>query len=236
MKILICKFCKKKIQYHNSCITNQSQEHGFKFENIIREDVFDLPVEKNNIDIHDIPKKKNKYNNNENCSIKTTCGTTIYCSDIQRFYNYNFEEKNTIIVVKCKQLQNIKKIIKIYEINYNAECHRYLFGNLTKKIIEDYVKNVKSIPKNINNKNAKKHFDYLVEKKNLETNYKCKIQINPKIDSKEQRRVQCSITNFETILKKFIIYESSIECPNLLRGKKIKKIIESPKRKRNKKI
>lgn len=74
-----------------------------------------------------------------------------------------------------------------------------------------------------------------LKRKNLETNYKCKIQINPKIDSKDQRRVQCSITNFETILKKFIIYESPIECPNLLRGKKIKKIIESPKRKRNKK-
>ena len=75
-----------------------------------------------------------------------------------------------------------------------------------------------------------------LKKKKLEKNFNCKIKINPKIDSKGQRRVQCSITNFETILKKFIIYESPKEYPNLLRDKEITKIIVSDKRKRNKKI
>ena len=125
----------------------QSQKHGFTFENSTRETIFDLPVEKNNTDKHDIPKQKNKYNKNENCSIKTTGSKTIYCSDILRFYNYDFNEQNRIIVIKYKQTQTEKIVENIYEIDYNSECHKLLFGNLPKEIIQKYVENVKSIPK-----------------------------------------------------------------------------------------
>jgi hypothetical protein len=45
--------------------STQSQTHGFIFENSIRERIFDLLKEKNNTDKHDIPKYKNKYNNND---------------------------------------------------------------------------------------------------------------------------------------------------------------------------
>ena len=205
----------------------QSQNHGFIFENIVRKDIFDLPAEKNNIDKHDIPKEKNKYNKNENCSIKTTCSNTICCGDINRFYNYNFLEKNTIIVIKFEQVEQEKIVKKIYEIDYNAECHKLLFGNLSKKVIENYVKNVKAIPK--------KNFNYIKEKDKLKKKYTNIIQINPKVDS-TQRRVQCSIPNFEINLKDFIRYKSTNKRPNFLRGKKILGRIESNKRKRHRKF
>ena len=213
----------------------QSQKHGFTFENSTRETIFDLPVEKNNTDKHDIPKEKNKYNNNENCSIKTTGSKTICCSDILRFYNYNFSEQNTIIVIKYKQTQTEKIVENIYEIDYNRECHKLLFGNLPKEIIQKYVENVKSIPRHIKGDEAKKIFNYLDEKKELKKKYTNIIQINPKVDS-SQSRVQCSIPNFEENLKKFIKYKSTIDKPNLLRGKQIINKIESNKRTRNIKI
>ena len=50
----------------------------------------------------------------------------------------NFKQTETQKIVKC-----------IYEIDYNLECHKLLFGNLPKEIIENYVKGVKSIPTNI---------------------------------------------------------------------------------------
>ena len=185
----------------------QSQNHGFIFENSVRQIIFDLPVETNNTDKHDIPKQKNKYDNNENCSIKTTNSLTIYCGDILRFLNYNFLEKNTIIIIKYKQTDTEKIVKTIYEINYNKECYNLLLGNLPIKIIEDYVKNVKSIPKHIKGEEAKQIFNYLEEKKKLKKQYTNILQINPKVDS-SQSRVQCSIQNFENDLKDFIKYKS----------------------------
>ena len=70
--------------------------------------------------------------------------------------------------------------------------------------------------------------------KKLKKQFKYNIQINPKVDG-SQSRVQCSIPNFETVLKNFITYKSSDECPNSLRGKEIELTINSCKRKRNKK-
>jgi len=215
-------------------MSSQSQKHGFSWENDIRSRVFDLPEEKNNTDKYDIHKNKNKYNKNENCSIKTTGSKTICCSDILRFYNYDFREKNTIIVVSYEQTNTHKIVKNIYEINYNADCHKLLFGDLPKEVIKDYVTKVKSIPTETKGKEAKKIFDYLTEKKNIKKEYAHIIQINPKVDSK-QSRVQCSIPNFEKTLKDFIIYKSSSDTPNLLRGYEICSNFESSKRVRNNK-
>lgn len=211
----------------------QSQESGFKFENLIKSYIFNLPEDINNTDLHDIPKEKNIFNKDENISIKSTLSNTIYCGDIINFYNYNFDEKNTIILIKYYQINRKKKIEKIYEIDYNKHMFELLFGNLPKQEIQTYIEKIKNIPKNINNEEAKKYFDYINERNILKNKYNQKIQINPKVDSKVQRRVQCSIPNFYNLLKEFIIYESSIEKPNRIRNKEIPLYIISGKRKRN---
>jgi hypothetical protein len=216
-------------------ITGQSQKHGFTFENSVREQVFEIPSETNNTDRHDIPKHKNHFDENENCSIKTTGSMTICCGDILRFYDYDFNEKNTIIVIVYKQTA-LEKIIKcIYEINYNAECHKFLFGDLPKEVIQDYVKKVKAIPRKTKDEQAKDIFDYLDEKNKIKKEYPHIIQINPKVNS-SNRRVQCSIPNFEKTLSDFITYKSSPDTPNLLRGKEITPKILSTRRKRNQKL
>lgn len=214
--------------------SNQSQKHGFINENYIRVHAFNLPIENNNTAIHDIPKDKNKYNLNENCSIKTTGSTTICCGDILRFYNYNLQEKNTIIIIKYKQIENKKITENIYEIDYNEKCHKLLFGNLPKDIIENYITKVKSIPTKTKGKDAKEIFDYLNEKKKIEKDYPHTIQINPKVDG-SQSRVQCSIVNFEKTLKDFITC-NSFNCygrPNIFRNVEIIPTIISSKRPRN---
>jgi hypothetical protein len=212
-------------------MNTQSQSHGFTFENSVRVDAFDLPGESNNTDIHDIPKVKNKHDSNENCSIKATGSGTICCGDILRFYDYDFGEKNTILVIKYKQHDEVKVVETIYEIDYSRECHHHLFGNLPREVIEQYVTNVKRIPGKVKGADAKKIFSYLVEKKQINKNYTNLIQINPKVDGR-QSRVQCSIPNFETALTPFIMYQSSSETPNLLRGKEIVAIVKSSRRKR----
>lgn len=214
----------------NNISKNQSQRHGFAFENSVRESVFGLPLVSNDTNIHDIPCHLNCYDESENCSIKTTGSKTICCGDILRFYNYDFTQKNTIIVIKYAQLPTNKKVECIYEVDYNRECHKLLFGNLPQQVIQEYVDKVKSIPRNVSGKEAKAIFDYIEEKKQLQS-YGHRIQINPKVDSK-QSRVQCSIPNFATLLQSFIISRSTQDAPNLLRGHEIILSVESGIRQR----
>ena len=92
-----------------------SQKHGFVFENMIRER-FQLPSETNNTNTHDIPKNQNIFDDNENISIKTTKDTGIMCGDILRFFSYNMNEKNTILVIKYNQIGSNKCVEEIFEI------------------------------------------------------------------------------------------------------------------------
>ena len=59
------------------------------------------------------------------------------------------------------------------------------------------------------------------------------INISPKVDSKSQRRVQCSIPNFNTTLKKYITYSSSDDKPNVIRDIEIPLSIISKTRTRH---
>jgi len=206
---------------------NQSQNAGFKFENIIKELVFQLEPETNNTDIHDVDHSRNRFNNNENISIKSTGSTTICCSDIIRFSNYDFSKINTIIVIKYNQQGDFKIIEESYEINYTKELHIKLFGNLPRKIIDEYITKVKNIP------HGKQPEDkwWIKEAKKMKTEHKMNITINPKIDSKTQRRVQCSIPNFIDLCDGYI---KKNEIPNVIRGVKIPMGIPSSKRTFNK--
>ena len=216
----------------NKCIQKeeytQSQGGGFAWENDIRVNVFGLPKEKNNTDVHDVDCKKNKYNENENVNIKTTCSGNIDCGDILRFYTYDHNYKNTIFLVKYKQDNDYKILEAVYEIDYCKELHKILFGSISELELKKYVNNVKKIPTNVKGNEAKNIFDYLLEKEKLQKKYNMKINISPKVDT-SQSRVQCSIPNFEILCKEFIKYK---ENNNYIRGHKISDKINSSSRKR----
>ena len=201
----------------------QSQAHGFTWEGDIRVKVFLLSSNKNDTNKYDV------VTDDENCSIKTTGSNNICLSDIQRFYNYDFSKKNTIIVIKYDQVGDYKTIKRIYEIDYNKKCHEMLFGNLPLSEIEEYNKMVKTIPVKVKGEDATSIFDYLNKKRDLVHKYDFQICINPKVDS-SQSRVQCSV-NLDVIAE-FITYKSNDETPNLIRGKEIEKQIYSHRRKR----
>ena len=199
----------------------QSQAHGFKWENEIKTKVFELPEESNNTDKYDVSHEKNTNKENENVSIKTTGSKNIDCSDILRFYEYDFNKKNTIILIHYKQSSDkTKKIMCIYEIDYNEEAHKTLFGTITKEELEKYVLYIKKIASGKCDEDKKKY--YKAEKLRLQKLHNMKINISPKVDSKSQRRVQCSIPKFQTTMMPFIVYKSTDENnPNVIRNKEI---------------
>lgn len=216
-------------------MTNQSQKHGFDMENSIRTNVFHLKEVSNDTNTHDIPCSQNPFDPGENISIKCSGGTRIECGDIQRFYNYDFTKKNTIIFIHWEQNTDTTKIIKrIYEIDYNQLLHTHLFGTITLKKIEEYVRFIKSIPPG-----QKAQKQYKVEredmKRELQQIHNMTAVIHPKVDSKKQRRVQCSF-NIMKIPAAYITYTSPEETPSLLRKIELPLTFESCRRKFNNKL
>ena len=212
---------------------SQSQSHGFIWENEIREKVFELPCCKNDTNKYDILATDNKWDNNENISIKTSKSDNIDCGDIIRFYNYDFEKKNTIILVKYDQKGDYKVIKEIIEIEYNLELRNYLFGSVTLDKLMELNTMVKSVENGKIATNIHKQiFDF---RNNLQKDYGMYIRISIKIDSKNQRRVQCSIPKLSYLLDKIPLNLKNRGL--LLRGISITLMIYSlPRIRHNKKL
>lgn len=218
---------RKQVSYTIDDFT-QSQAHGLFWDNYIRENVFGLPKCKNDTKKYDICCEENKFNNRENISIKTSSNNNIDCGDILRFFNGDFTNKYTIILLRYIQLDNIKKIKEIIEIDYTEELRNYLFGSITQDILESYVTFIKSIPHGPVSNDIKN--DYKNQKNILQKEYGMHINISPKVDSISQRRVQCSIPKVEQMLEKFPnIVISRTEEP-ILRGITITSMIQSARR------
>lgn len=209
----------------------QSQGHGLFWDNEIREKVFNLPSCKNDTKKYDIFCYENKFNHIENVSIKSSSKNNIECSDILRFYNVDFTNKYTIILIRYLQISNTKKIKEIIEIDYNIELRNYLFGSITEDILLNYVNLIKSIPNGYVSNDIKKL--YKSEKKRLQKDYNMRINISPKVDSKSQRRVQCAITNLDKLLEEMPHIIISRTSDSVIRGVEISQIISSCPRKRN---
>jgi len=214
----------------------QSQSHGLVWDSEIREKVFGLPQCINDTKKYDVDCSDNKYCPDENVSIKTTCSTNIDCGDIIRFYNNDFTENKytNIIIIKYTQHTNIKQITEIIEFKYNEEIRNFLFGTITKEEIEEYNKYIKSIPRGPVSLEIKTN--YIRMKQELQTRHKMFINISPKVDSKSQRRVQCSIPKMHELFVRFPSNILSRTDKTVIKNVEITGIITSTKRIRNKKI
>jgi len=219
------------IQYNIEDFT-QSQSHGLFWDNEIRVKVFCLPPCKNDTKKYDILCTENTFNPEENISIKTSSNNNIDCGDIMRFFNGDFTKKYTIILLRYSQLDNLKKIKEVIEINYNQELRNYLFGSISEEQLNEYVEFIKSIPSGPVSSEVKKI--YINLKNNLQKEHNMNINISPKVDSKNQRRVQCSIPKIDSILANFPEAVISRTEEPLVRGINITSIINSARRQRNK--
>lgn len=209
----------------------QSQAHGLFWDSQIRERVFELDACKNDTKKFDIDSHQNKFDSSENISIKTSKNKGFGGGDILRFFQIN--EKCTIILIRYNQIGGSKIISEILEIDYNQKMKDYLFGDVTLEVITEYVNLVKSISPGRVDNDVKKI--YKSRKLEIERDYNMVISINPKVDSKNQRRVQCSVNDIDAVLEKLpeclISRTESAE----IRGVSISESIQSDPRKRNKK-
>jgi len=197
----------------------RSQEFGFHIENLVRTVVHKIPAVKNSREIHDISKEENALDSTETQSIKTRNikGNYIDCGDVLRLFDYNYKEKHTMILFCYKQEESSKRVInRILELNMNEEFKNVLFGSVTREQIEELDKYIKGIPKN---GRTKEHSDtYKKMAKQLKEKSNGWISYAPRVDSKSQRRLQCSIRDLNNFLEKnkSLVLSDTTEC--ILRG------------------
>lgn len=209
----------------------QSQSHGLFWDNEIRERVFGLNNTcKNDTKKYDIDRHENRFDNQENVSIKVSGNGNIDCGDILRFFHGDFSNRYTIILLRYTQSETEKRIREIVEINYCAELRDLLFGTVSESIIEEYVRFVKSIPCGVIGQDVKK--EYLDRKRDIQRTHGMRINICPKVDSRNQRRVQCSIPKIDELLRLYPQYIISRTDYPVLRQVNISGAIASLRRKR----
>jgi hypothetical protein len=128
-------------------------------------------------------------------SVKSTGKNTVECADILK----RMSEKEYRLIVGCYKQQGPNKVFHTeYEFLITPEDYSKLWGSMTYESVKPFVDYVKSIPDGRESqKNTSKN------RKTLKKQVQCKnslMKINPKVDSKTQRRVQCSFKLDEMLL------------------------------------
>lgn len=191
------------------------QQHGFLFENEVRR-VFGLSFERINTCKFDIPKSLNRLNPRENISVKVSGSGVLYCSDILRFFNMDFKDTNTIICGRYTQHNDYKKVHTVAEIYHTRALHDRLFGTCSWDELDDYAKYIKTV-------SPQDSPEYLAKKNEIQNKHNMQLVINPKVDSKDQRRVQCSFP-FK------ILRQEDMTTTTTIRGRDFQTVFWSPAR------
>ncbi len=182
---------------------SNNQLHGKKFEEYIIQALYsNCPIQPNTA-IFDVPKE---YADGYNVSIKTTKNNKVGLSDARRFWQLN---DNVIFIVGAYKQQGIfKEFYEVYEFQYDAQGLNNLRGNLSFDVINDFHDSICKI-KSGNHGEGRKFAK--IRKKELKSQYQSCIILNPKIDSGNQRRLQCSVSinDLEKFAKKFEKYSVS---------------------------
>tara|TARA_B100000427_G_scaffold95118_1_gene78372 strand:- start:730 stop:1335 length:606 start_codon:yes stop_codon:yes gene_type:complete len=153
-----------------------------------------------------------------NYSIKTAKGNKVDCGDILRRM---VEDDYNIVVGLWKQSGDNKIFHTEYTFNIKPEDMVKLWGNMKYEDVKDFDSFIKSIPSGKEAQQTTKA-ERTSRKKTL-ADKNALMVIHPKVDSKNQRRVQCSF-KIDQMIKSGVEYTK----------KDINIVIHSPKRKFNK--
>lgn len=205
----------------------ENQQHGFLWESEIKTKVFGLAGPDPYTAVHDVDRSRNSLNPNENVSIKTTGSDTLCMGDALRVFAYEDGVAHTCIAVRYEQSEDRKNLKNVYELDLLQR--ELLWGRVTKEDVEELDRLVRSMP----NGQRTPEIDQAIKQKKKELNAKSgAIRFNPKIDSKNQRRLQCSIPKFPS-------YPSLIKTATaepLVRGIQIAAFVLSGRRVRNRRV
>lgn len=168
------------------------QAHGFIFEDWIVQEItgktkneYNLLIPNGYMSSYDIHKG---ILSDHNYSVKTTKKDQIECGDIIRQFD---KDEYKMVVGYYDQVDEYKYFHSKYTFSFTSDHRDLLWGRMNREDLDLYVDYVKKIPAGkdgqLKFQRERKEMKKLFEDKNA------LFSINPKVDSKNQRRVQCSL-------------------------------------------
>ena len=137
-------------------------------------------------------------------SIKTTNGNKIDCGDVLR----RRQETDYNLVVGCySQVGDNKVFHTEYTFYIKPEHEQKLWGRMNYNLLAEYVNYIKNIPAGKKAQQETKTERTLL--KNCVSDKNALVKIHPKVDSKKQRRVQCSV-KIKELIKADIPYTTRV--------------------------
>jgi hypothetical protein len=145
---------------------------------------------------------------NANYSIKVSKdGKSIGCGDILRIVEHCKNNEFTMVVGAWRQISpTVKRYDCIYEFDIRPEHYQKLWSGITENALESFVQYVKEIPHGPQGQELHKKLWKQKRQQIYDTHGQGLFKIDAKIDSKNQRRVQCSIKIKDLIETKEITY------------------------------
>ena len=136
-----------------------------------------------------------------NFSIKTSKeGKTVGCGDILRFMQHCKDDEFTLVVGAWHQITlEVKRYSSIYEFDIGSGDYAKLWSNITTEVMQPFVDYVKSIPPGKQGQMAHRQLWKQKRQQIYDAYGRGLCAIDAKIDSKSQRRVQCSFKPIEFI-------------------------------------
>jgi hypothetical protein len=198
-----------------------NQNHGFLWEAEIKTKVFQITEAARYTATHDVDKQRNPFNPRENVSIKVTGSDTVCMGDALRVFSYAPEDIHTGVVVRYTQDDTTKRLTNVYELD--LDNRQLLWGDVTREDIVSLVGVIRSMPPGPRDPVLDAQITQMKTALNAKSGV---MKFNPKLDSKTQRRLQCSIPGFADVPG--LIRMSTTEC--VVRGIHIAMTIASRRR------
>lgn len=166
----------------------RSQIHGKVFEDTIKAcELFSSSADRgrSNTASFDIESEFDKKDQLP-ISIKTTKNKTVGLADARRFFSLDQDFK---MIIGCyTQDQNIKSFHSIYEVLIRKNDHKLLTNGVSVSFVKSFHE-ILSID-SIHDFNKARELSHAIKS----VDFGSKVVLNPKIDSKKQRRLQASIS------------------------------------------
>jgi len=208
-----------------------NQEFGFVIDNEIVTKVFQAPRGAYT-SVHDVPKEHNPFNKNENVSIKSVseAGSPGMGSAL-RIWDYDQSENHTAIIVVYVQRGDRKVVTRVVEVGLDDKVA--LFGTLTRDDIVRLDDLIRSVPSGQINRDLHAQVHNLKKELNSKSGL---VKFNPKIDKKNQRRLQCSLPKVSDLVTAASNLIRSDVAEAVVRGVPILASAESGRRIRNARV
>ena len=218
-------FCRKQ---KTESTMPEEQAHGFIWERSVLEGVYGItgPQVGGYTRTHDVSSEENTLDG-VSVSIKTSGSSSVDMADARRVFEACSSGKPYYMLVIQYIQEGDEKVLRNVSYIDLTSSHQELFGDLALEDISAMHEHLKAIPPGRASLDTRGEYKLRAAELRRKTGA---ISLRPKVDSKNQRRLQCSFSNIETFCVSNPQRLISRSTEGVFRGFQLPMRIPSPRR------